>query len=1763
MSKCKALGQGAAWVCLLVAVGCGTDQVVAGSNAAADAKDSGADLALSDGPGASDQMSADSDATAADSDIVAEDLGADATTCTAASCDDGNPCTDDHCDGGKGCWSSNNAAACDDANACTKGDVCAAGACTPGAALECDDKNACTKDACNLATGCTATAQEGACDDGDGCTNNDTCQNGKCGTGAALTCDDSNPCTSDTCDPAKGCAFVANTAPCTDGSDCSSGDACKDGACQPGAAKACNDGNPCTSDSCDGASGACLYAASTATCDDGDACTSGDACIGAVCAGKQTCSCATAADCDDKNACTLDTCEGGACGYLDAAADATCTDGNGCTTGDTCSGGTCAAGAALDCDDKNGCTTDSCVPGIGCVHAPNALGCDDGNALTLGDACQSGACVGLPASCTNDSACSDGNACTDDACVTGACAHKPAGAGKACEDGNGCTIGDSCLSAACLPGVATSCDDANACTDDACDPGSGACKHSANTSPCNDGDACTTQDACAAGGCIGSAKLNCDDAKVCTDDACNPASGCTHTDNTAPCEDGNACTTNDTCAAGACLGGAAPDCNDKNVCTDDSCNIKNGCEHVHNTAPCDDGSLCTQVDTCVSGACFGTSPKDCKDGKPCTDDACDPMLGCTNPGNSAACDDGDACTTADTCANGLCVGGAAPVCDDQNPCTTDGCDSKLGCVHTALDNGTVCGVAACSGLYHSDPKTCFSGICLDGAKTACDDSNLCTTDACDLAQGCTHTDNALICEDGSQCTLSDACLGGSCVGGSALSCDDQNACSVDSCDPQKGCQHADASDGTLCIDASCTAGIFSKGSTCKTGTCIAIAGPISCNDNNACTDDACTPTAGCSHTDNSASCSDDNACTSGDACLNGVCMAGKPVTCSPSGNSCVDNKCDMLQGCIGVNNALACDDSSVCTTGDACTGGNCSGAKVNCDDSNACTDDSCDPKSGCAHSNNDVNLCSDGNPCTTTDFCQGGACKGTGGPNCDDANPCTADTCDPLDAGKCKHPNAIDGTTCGTGACLGADFQGPPTCLAGVCAAAPAAVTCDDANSCTTDICNAAQGCLHPGNTSVCNDNSLCTLNDACAGGVCGGTALGCEDNNACTDDSCDPKTGCVHDFNSAPCSDGNACTTKDQCGSGACVGATPLDCDDKNDCTTDSCAPGSGCVHMANTAACEDGNACTTGDVCAAKICVAGAALVCSDGKVCTNDACDPLKGCVTTDNTAPCDDGKPCTSADTCAAGVCVGGPATVCDDKNPCTVDSCDPAKGCVAVAGNDTTPCSAGACPTALSYTAPGSCLAGQCAVPATKSCNDAIDCTADSCVAATGCVNTTKAWGTTCTPAAGSGLYYPFCAGNLCTGVEPKVTQPSATVQRSMVTGIDRIPGGSIYTSGWDSGLGFNIEGNTSTVVETPLNLTANSLLGVQSRLLDVRQRLAVGGLGNGGNGNGTAVIWNGTATAPNWTPTGAPNLGFTAAGINAVDMSMPTANVEAYTVAGNSDQTRVILSNIARTNFTTSFGPVTRMAVAQSDVGTCNQVALDISDVYQASDTAIFFAGVLPAGNGTAAQSAVAYYGGNSVNNCDGDTGFTGLAYTASPSQTQNFVAPINSGANPPVGQFRAVHGSSSSNVLVGGSAGTLFSYNGTTWTQQVPAMTGLNSAYDVRSVFVSGSEAWVGGEINYATVLPGIGNTACRALFLLHGVQSAGTWSWNKLIATTTDMTVCGTNLDYARVSKVWVDASNGSVYVGGSTGTNAFGQVSQLNPTQQRQVILRIKTK
>jgi len=683
--------------------------------------------------------------------------GARGSCCTVAcavapagtACDDGNVCTTNGaCDGvSPVCpFVGFNTAPCDDGHPCTPHDTCnGAGVCVGGLPVDCNDGNVCTTDACDGAGGCIHTFNTLPCNDGNVCTVVDTCNGAGVCVGGPANCDDGNVCTTDSCNPATGCTHVNNTLPCDDQNACTTHDTCNGaGACVGGPPPICDDGNVCTADSCNPATG-CTHTNVPAPCDDGNACTSPDACSAGRCVGGPPVSC------NDGNVCTDDLCDP-ATGCKHVNNVASCNDGNACTTGDTCSGGRCVGGPPPNCDDGNPCTTDSCDTTVGCVHVPNTLPCNDGNACTVNDTCAAGTCKGTPRNCD------DGNVCTADSCnpATG-CQH--ANVSGPCDDGNACTVGDACSAGVCVPGGPRSCDDGNPCTTDSCNPASG-CVHVNNTAPCDDGNACTTKDTCnGAGTCVGGPPPNCDDGNVCTADSCNPATGCTHTSAAGPCDDGNPCTSLDTCSGGRCVGGPPTDCSDGNVCTDDLCDPATGCQHVNNTASCDDGNACTTGDTCSGGRCIGGPPPNCDDGNVCTDDTCSPGTGCVHVNNTAPCDDGNACTVDDACSAGACVPGAPRHCDDGNPCTDDGCDPGTGCTTTPVerpcDDGNRC----------TTEDRCIDGVCTGGSPLDCDDGNPCTDERCNATTGCVHVPNDAVCDDGNPTTLGDRCADTVCVPG--------------------------------------------------------------------------------------------------------------------------------------------------------------------------------------------------------------------------------------------------------------------------------------------------------------------------------------------------------------------------------------------------------------------------------------------------------------------------------------------------------------------------------------------------------------------------------------------------------------------------------------------------------------------------------------------------------------------------------------------------------------------------------------------------------------------------------------------------------------------------------------------------------------------------------------------------------------------------------------------------------------------------------------
>jgi len=166
-----------------------------------------------------------------------------------------------------------------------------------------------------------------------------------------------------------------------------------------------------------------------------------------------------------------------------------------------------------------------------------------------------------------------------------------------------------------LSGHVENCDN-NECTYDACMPTGelnfsgqaiSACQTTNNTIPCNDNEPCTYSDQCADGQCHGTA-YSCPPPEQGIISQCN-GNGCSYTP--AP----GYCQINGTVYAAGQL-------NPGNQCQECKPELSQTHWSNDNTNTCSDGNACTSNDHCAEGACVST-PYTCSDGLPCTVDVCD------------------------------------------------------------------------------------------------------------------------------------------------------------------------------------------------------------------------------------------------------------------------------------------------------------------------------------------------------------------------------------------------------------------------------------------------------------------------------------------------------------------------------------------------------------------------------------------------------------------------------------------------------------------------------------------------------------------------------------------------------------------------------------------------------------------------------------------------------------------------------------------------------------------------------------------------------------------------------------------------------------------------------------------------------------------------------------------------------------------------------------------------------------------------------------
>jgi hypothetical protein len=186
------------------------------------------------------------------------------------------------------------------------------------------------------------------------------------------------------------------------------------------------------------------------------------------------------------------------------------------------------------------------------------------------------------------------------------------------------------------------------------------------------------------------------------------------------CDDRDACTENEICAAGTCSGTEVA-CAAGGCCVPE-CDLETGCYTVPGT--CGGGETCGANEIVLPSACEGCGEEGadgiCGAGGTFTCDAAIHTLcqvvscggvtyRCTNAGGTwawrsvAGCDDSDACTYGDVCSGGTCDG--TPITCTSDECYTRTCNSTSTCTEVEKDH---CGDSTCNcgETHESCPADC-------------------------------------------------------------------------------------------------------------------------------------------------------------------------------------------------------------------------------------------------------------------------------------------------------------------------------------------------------------------------------------------------------------------------------------------------------------------------------------------------------------------------------------------------------------------------------------------------------------------------------------------------------------------------------------------------------------------------------------------------------------------------------------------------------------------------------------------------------------------------------------------------------------------------------------------------------------------------------------------------------------------------------------------------------------------------------------------------
>ena len=1105
---------------------------------------------------------------------------------------------------------------------------------------------------------CEQIQKTGACDDGDECTRYDVCIDGVC-VGEKKDCDDFIECTIDSCvSPTGSCVHTLTPNTCRiDGKCWMDGDV----------------NTECDCAMCNSSLSTIAWSipSSNIPCDDGNSCTSNDVCDTNTgqCQGILN-SCPPAIECHYSE------CVNGACQQIPYADGTSCDDDDVCTTNDVCTLGICRGGQ-IDCSSfSSECTIGVCDPMSGCIAAnveDNTL-CNLGADACLGVyTCSSGACVGSgPLSCPSST-----NPCTSFVCDATYGCVEIALENQVCDDGNACTVGDVCNSEGiCTPGgIWINCDDQNDCTDDFCTP-LGGCIHIpiSNCQQCNatadcslqtcqqvhcvrgtcryiaepagfscaDNDVCNGHEVCTGNGvCVSLGPLICDDNNPCTDDSCNPLSGCAYTPNTTnACSDNKVCTVNDVCHVDGTCAGEAILCPVDTTCLDSQCRDINGVATCV-ALPINEGSSCTTNDGCKhSGVCNAQGV--------CVE-------------QSVQCPIPSECVQSYFCANSSChmvpVSYGTP-CDASNLCKNSICDGSGSCIQ--ISNAINCTT--------SNP---------------CEVESVCvaSTGECVPVYAADGTD----CDDADLCTASSFCRAGQCSGSNQELCLSPDSCHGQGiCDPLTGtCTYPMLANFTPCIPTDVLSNESMTTHSCFNGVCIS-SDPVYCPpSSNECLVAHRDAELGCIYDyADSIFCDDDDICTYDTTCIDGECGGGQFYNCS-YGTKCALTYCLSYSGCI----SLGTDDCKTCSTAKDCPYIPCKTATCEL--------------GVCAYNEDDTALsgCDDNQFCNGIEYCFAGSCHTRPPPNCDDNNDCTIDTCD-YSLQQCRHVYAGNVTCQNDDLCaVAAQCDGKGHCLTLL------TVHCDESTPCRTSLgCNPKTGaCMYeftPDGHECASGDNKCAASSICHNGICNVVEnITCDRSCSCdASTTCDALTGsCIVPTrcNNELCSDGNDCTLGDRCSGSTCTPGHFSPCDHiphNQQCQISMCSANNGSCYLDNI---EDGTPCMTnlprGPCTADDVCINGACVrTYKENVVCreaTPSGCDVAEYCQGNSDYCPPNDFAPdnttCANDLYCYDSQCKSGrclPTTLrdCSSLNTdCTIGICDEErKACVSRNKAENTPCISG-------------------------------------------------------------------------------------------------------------------------------------------------------------------------------------------------------------------------------------------------------------------------------------------------------------------------------------------------------------------------------------------------------------------------------------------------------------------------------------------------------